>query len=52
MNTKTIKLDINKKIFETITAKQGDTKSRFILFNLYDGISAGLSLPWRHGCKT
>ena len=37
MNTKTIKLDINKKIFETITAKQGDTKSRFILFNLYDG---------------
>ena len=24
-------------MFETITAKQGDTKSRFILFNLYDG---------------
>ena len=37
MNTKIIKLDINKKMFETITAKQGDTKSRFILFNLYDG---------------
>ena len=37
MNTKIIKLDINKKLFETITAKQGDTKSRFILFNLYDG---------------
>lgn len=37
LNTKTIKLDINKKMFETITAKQGDTKSRFILFNLYDG---------------
>lgn len=37
MNTKIIKLDINKKMFETITAKQRDTKSRFILFNLYDG---------------
>lgn len=37
MNTKIIKLDINKKMFEVITAKQGDTKSRFILFNLYDG---------------
>ena len=37
MNTKQIKLDINKKLYETITAKQGDTKSRFILFNLYDG---------------
>ena len=37
LNTKIIKLDINKKMFETITAKQGDTKSRFILFNLYDG---------------
>lgn len=37
MITKVIKLDINKKMFETITAKQGDTKSRFILFNLYDG---------------
>ena len=30
MITKVIKLDINKKMFETITAKQGDTKSRFI----------------------
>ena len=38
MNTKTIKLDINKKLYETITAKQRDTKSRFILFNLYDGL--------------
>lgn len=37
MITKVIKFDINKKMFETITAKQGDTKSRFILFNLYDG---------------
>ena len=38
MNTKIIKLDINKKMFETITAKQGDTGSRFILFNLYDDL--------------
>ena len=37
MNTKIIKLDINAELLETITAKQGDTKSRFILFNLYDG---------------
>ena len=37
MNTKIIKLDINTELLETITAKQGDTKSRFILFNLYDG---------------
>lgn len=37
MITKTIKLDINKKLYEPIKAKQGDTKSRFILFNLYDG---------------
>ena len=29
MNTKLIKLDINKKLYETITAKQGDTGSRF-----------------------
>ena len=31
MITKVIKFDINKKMFETITAKQRDTKSRFIL---------------------
>ena len=37
MNTKIIKLDINAELLKTITAKQGDTKSRFILFNLYDG---------------
>ena len=37
MNTKIIKLDINNKMYETITAKQGDTKSRFLLFNLLDG---------------
>ena len=37
MNIKTIKLDINKRLYEKITAKQGDTKSRFLLFNLLDG---------------
>lgn len=37
MNTKIIKLDINRKLHETITAKQGDTKSRFLLFHLLDG---------------
>ena len=37
MLTKIVKLDINKKLYESIKAKQGDTKSRFILFNLYDG---------------
>lgn len=37
MNTKTIKLDINKRLYEKITAKQGDTKSRFLLFHLLDG---------------
>lgn len=41
MNTKIIKLDINKKMFETITAKQGDTESRFLLFHLFDS-----SLPF------
>ena len=40
MNTKLIKLDINEELLETITAKQGDTKSRFILFNLYDGATS------------
>ena len=37
MLTKIIKLDINKKLYEQIVAKQGDTKSRFLLFNLYNG---------------
>ena len=33
MNTMIIKLDINKKLYETISAKQGDTESRFLLFH-------------------
>lgn len=38
MNTKTIKFDLNKyKLYEKIKAKQGDTKSRFLLFQLLDG---------------
>lgn len=37
MNTKVIKFDLNKKLYEKIVAKQGDTKSRFLLFNLFDG---------------
>lgn len=37
MNTKIIKLDINKRLYETAVAKQGDTESRFLLFNLLDG---------------
>ena len=37
MNTRIIKFDINKNLYDTLIAKQGDTKSRFILFNLYDG---------------
>lgn len=37
MNTKIIKLDINKRLYEVIRAKQGDTQSRFLLFNLLDG---------------
>lgn len=37
MNTQTIKLDINKRLYQRITAKQGDTKSRFLLFHLLDG---------------
>lgn len=39
MNIKTIKLDINKRLYEKIKAKQGDTKSRFLLFHLLDGAS-------------
>lgn len=37
MNIKIIKLDINKPIYEKIQAKQGDTKSRYLLFHLLDG---------------
>ena len=36
MNIKIIKLDINKPIYEKIQAKQGDTKSRYLLFHLLD----------------
>lgn len=41
MNTKIIKLDMNNKMYETISAKQGDTESRFLLFHLFDS-----SLPF------
>lgn len=41
MNTKIIKLDINKKLYETISAKQGDTESRFLLFHIFNS-----SLPF------
>ena len=34
MNTKIIKFDINKNLYDTLIAKQGDTKSRFLLFNV------------------
>lgn len=37
MNTKIIKLDINRKLYERITAKQRDTKSRYLFFHLLDG---------------
>ena len=37
MNTKIIKFDLNEELYEKIVAKQGDTKSRFLLFNLLDG---------------
>lgn len=36
MDIKTIKLDISKELFAIVKAKQGDIKSRFLLFNLYD----------------
>ena len=36
MNTKIIKLNINKPVYGTILAKQGDTQSRFLLFKLLD----------------
>lgn len=37
MNTKIIKLDLNRILYDKIIAKQGDTKSRFLLFQLLDG---------------
>ena len=38
MNTKIIKFDLNKyKLYENIKAKQKDTKSRFLFFQLLDG---------------
>lgn len=37
MITKIIRFDINKNLYDTLTAKQGDTKSRFLLFQLLDG---------------
>lgn len=37
MNTKIIKLDINKKLYQRITAKQRDTKSRYLFFHILDG---------------
>lgn len=36
INTTIINLDINKTKYDKIQAKQGDTKSRFLLFNLLD----------------
>lgn len=36
MNIKKIKFDLNKRLYEKIVAKQGDTKSRFLLFQLLD----------------
>ena len=37
MNTKIVKLDINRNLYDILTAKQGDTQSRFLLFQLLDG---------------
>lgn len=37
MNTKIIKLDLNKRLYDKIIAKQDDTRSRFLLFQLLDG---------------
>lgn len=37
MNTKIIKLDINRRFYDKIVAKQDDTGSRFLLFQLLDG---------------
>ena len=36
LNTKIIKFDLNKSLYDTLLAKQGDTKSRFLLFQLLD----------------
>lgn len=36
MNTKIIKFDINNKLYTKLRAKQGDSKSRFLLFQLFD----------------
>lgn len=41
MNTKLIKLDINRELYTNIVAKQGDIDSRFLLFSLVDN-----SLPF------
>lgn len=40
INTKTINLDVSKKLYEKLVAKQGDTQSRFLLFNLSSGGAA------------
>lgn len=37
MNTKIIRFDINKNLYDKLTAKQRDTKSRFLFFQLLDG---------------
>lgn len=34
INTKVINLDVSKKLYEKLVAKQGDIQSRFLLFNL------------------
>ena len=48
MNTKIIKLDLNRILYDKIIAKQGDTKSRFLLFQLLDG-SIAFNLTNRSG---
>lgn len=40
INTKIINLDVNRKLYEKLVAKQGDTNSRFLLFNLSSGGAA------------
>ena len=37
MLEKIIRFDINKNLYDTLIAKQGDTRSRFLLFQLLDG---------------
>ena len=39
MVTKTIKIDVNKPLYEPIIAKEGDVSSRYVFFNLIDGAS-------------